>query len=130
MSLSKLKAMLIVAIVFLLGAVVGASLGTTLVSKKFASTPNLPAKSGREKIIEKFKARLNLSPDQTQTLQSILDETHQQFRQLHETVKPQFEEIRNRMRDRIRAELNGQQKQKFEVMAREYDACRERKKRD
>lgn len=129
MSLSKLKALLVISIVFLLGAVVGASLGTSIVSKKFASTSEGTSKSGREKLIDKFKGRLNLSPSQTETLQLILDDTHKQFKELHETVKPQFEGIRNRMRDRIREQLDATQKQEFEVMVREYDECKARGKK-
>ena len=80
MSLSKLKALLVISTVFLLGAVVGASLGTSIVSKKFASPTEGAAKSGKEKLIDKFKARLNLSPGQTETLQLILDDTHKQLK--------------------------------------------------
>ena len=78
MSLSKFKALVIMSIVFLLGTIVGASLGTAIVSKKFASDgPHMPEK---EKMIDKFKARLNLSPSQTVKLQGILDDTHKQFK--------------------------------------------------
>ncbi|HEX2522280.1 MAG TPA: hypothetical protein VHP35_09145 [Terriglobia bacterium] len=129
MSLSKLKALLVISTVFLLGAVVGASLGTSIVSKKFASPTEGAAKSGKEKLIDKFKVRLNLSPGQTETLQLILDDTHKQFKELHQTVKPQFEGIRNRMRDQIREQLDAKQKQEFEVMVREYDECKSRGKK-
>ena len=111
MSLSKLKALLVISTVFLLGAVVGASLGTSIVSKKFASPTEGAAKSGKE------------------TLQLILDDTHKQFKELHQTVKPQFEGIRNRMRDQIREQLDAKQKQEFEVMVREYDECKSRGKK-
>ena len=121
MSLSKFKALMLMAIVFLLGSIVGASLGTAFVSRKLAS-PSEPSRShGREKMIEKFKSRLKLSPQQTAQMQTIVDETHKQFSALHETVKPQFDEIRNRMRARIRELLDEDQKREFEIMNREFD---------
>ena len=102
MSLSKFKALMLMAVVFLLGSIVGASLGTALVSRKLAFPSEGTRSQRREKMIEKFKSRLKLSPEQTAQLQTILDETHKQFSALHETVKPQFDEIRDRMRARIR----------------------------
>ncbi|MCI0628208.1 MAG: hypothetical protein L0387_42245 [Acidobacteria bacterium] len=129
MSPSRFKALALMSIVFLLGAIVGASLGTTVVSRKFASPQEAAGKPGKVKFIDKLNARLQLSPEQTGQLKIILDETHQQFGALHESVKPQFEGIRNRMRDRIREQLNDSQKQEFEVMVREYDACRDKRKR-
>jgi hypothetical protein len=129
MSLSRVKAVLLMSIVFLLGAIAGASLGTTVVSRKFASTPEISRKQGREKFIEKLDLRLHLLPPQREKLQLILDETHQQFGQLHQSVKPQFEAIRNQMRDRIREQLDAPQRQEFEVLIQEYDKCRAQKNR-
>jgi hypothetical protein len=127
MSLSKFKAFLVMSVIFLLGAVAGASLGTAIVSKKFAAaSANAPLAPAKIKLIDKFRTRLNLSPTQTERLQLILEDTKQQFRGLHETVKPQFEEIRQRMRSQIREQLNDQQRQEFEVMVREYDERRAR----
>jgi hypothetical protein len=129
MSLSKIKAFVLISIVFLLGAVVGASLGTAIVSKKFAAGPQTPGKSGKKKTIDKFKARLSLSPSQTEKVQAILDDAHKQFGELHQAVKPQFEEIRTRMRDQIREQLDEKQKLEFENMVREYDERRAKGKR-
>lgn len=124
MSLSRVKAVLLMSIVFLLGAIAGASLGTAVVSRKFASPQELSRGPAKPKFIEKLNARLHLSSPQKERLQVILDETHGQFGSLHESVKPQFEAIRNRMRDRIREQLDTAQKQEFEVMVQEYDKCR------
>lgn len=124
MSASRFKAVALMSIVFLLGAIVGASLGTTIVSRKFASPQEASGRPGKAKFVDKLNARLHLSPEQTGQLKVILEETHQQFGALHESVKPQFEAIRNRTRDRIREQLNDTQRQEFEVMVREDDACR------
>ena len=51
-----------------------------------------------------------------------LDETQYEFRQLHLAVKPQFEEIRQKMRSAIRQVLNDEQKREYEAMIRERDS--------
>jgi hypothetical protein len=128
MSPSRFKALMLMAIVFLLGAIVGASLGTTIVSRKFAAPHELAVRPGKAKFVDRLNARLHLSPEQTLQLKAILDETHQQFGALHESVKPQFEAIRSKTRDRIREQLTEAQKPEFEAMVREDDACRAKKR--
>ncbi len=123
MSHLKSKAFLLMAVVFLLGVIAGASL-TTLVSRKFAAPSEVSHRHDRQKILEKFKSRLKLSPDQTGQIEVIFEDAHKQFGALHQTVKPQFEEIRSRIRSRIREILNEEQKKEFEVMNREYDERR------
>ena len=81
-------------------------------------------------MVEKFRTRLNLSPEQTQRLESVLDETQREFSQLHLAAKPQFEEIRQRMRLGIRQILNEEQKREYEVMIRERDEQRARREMD
>ena len=128
MSPSRFKALMLMAIVFLLGAIVGASLGTTIVSRKFATPHELAVRPGKAKFVDRLNARLHLSPEQTVQLKAILDETHQQFGALHESVKPQFEAIRSKTRDRIREQLTDTQRPEFEAMVREDDACRAKKR--
>ena len=128
MSPSRFKAVALMAIVFLLGAIVGASLGTTIVSRKFAAPHEMAGRPGKARFVDRLKARLHLSPQETAQLRVILDETHQQFGALHESVKPQFEAIRNQTRDRIREQLTDSQRQEFEAMVREDDACRAKRR--
>jgi hypothetical protein len=128
MSPSRFKALMLMAIVFLLGAIVGASLGTTIVSRKFAAPHELAVRPGKAKFVDRLNARLHLSSEQTLQLKAILDETHQQFGALHESVKPQFEAIRSKTRDRIREQLTEAQRPEFEAMVREDDACRAKKR--
>ena len=127
MNLSKFKALLIIAVVFLLGAVAGASLGRTVLWSISAKGPH---HHSRGPFIEKLQKRLDLSGEQRTQIQAILDESHQQFRGLHKSVKPQFETIRQQMAERIREQLNPDQAQKFAAMRAEYEqrkAKREKK---
>ncbi|HET6962976.1 MAG TPA: hypothetical protein VFJ27_10785 [Terriglobia bacterium] len=128
-SLLKLKAILTMSAVFALGAVIGASWGGILVSRNAASAHLAPHKS-KPGIVEKYNGRLKLSPEQTQRLESILDETQQEFRHLHLAVKPRFEEIRQRMRSGIRQMLNEEQKREYEVMIREREEQKAKNRKD
>ncbi len=120
MNLSKFKALLIIAVVFLLGAVAGASLSRTVLW----SISGKGHHHSRGSFIEKLQGRLDLSDEQRTQIQAILDESHQQFRGLHKSVKPQFETIRQQMAERIRKELNPDQARKFSAMRAEYEQRR------
>jgi hypothetical protein len=130
MNQSKFKAFMLIAVVFLLGAIVGGSLGTTIVSRKFASPPEISWRQKRNMILEKFRSRLELTPEQSEKVQAILEQTHQQVRTLEQSIKPQSVEIRTQMRGRVRELLGEDQKTKFEVMTREYDQRKAREESD
>ena len=128
-SVFKLKTILTMSAVFTLGAIMGASWGGILVSRHAASAPSLLHKS-KPGVVEKFKTRLKLSAKQTQQIESILDETHHDFSDLHLAVKPQFEEIRQKMRSAIGQILAEEQKQKYQAMLRESDERRAKRRID
>ena len=75
--------------------------------------------SVRNMLLEKFRSRLNLTPEQTDKVQAILEQTHKQFRALDQG--PQSTEIRSQMRGKVRELLSEEQQRAFEVMTREYD---------
>jgi len=128
-SLLKLKAILTMSAVFALGAIIGASWGGIVVSRYAASAPLAPQRS-KPGMVEKFRTRLNLSPEQTQSLELVLDETQREFSQLHVAVRPRFEEIRQRMRLGIRQILDEEQQREYDVMIRERDEQRARRETD
>ena len=117
----KLKAFLLVIVVFALGLVLGAALATTFVSRKLAAAGPPPPKDARHRMMETFKTRLALTPPEEEKLQAIFDDAHQQFKALHAAVKPQFDAIRDQMRNKIREILDDKQKAEFEVMVQEFD---------
>lgn len=121
MNLSKFKALLVIAVVFLLGAVAGASLSRTVL---WSISGKGHHRHSRGSFIEKLQGRLDLSDEQRTQIQAILDESHQQFGRLHKSVKPQFETIRQQMAERIRKELNPDQTRKFAAMRAEYEQRR------
>lgn len=115
--------------VFATGAIMGASWGGMLVSRNAASAMS-PTHKSKPGIIEKFKTRLRLSGEQVHRIESILDQTHHDFNELHFAVKPQFEEIRYQMRSQIQQILNEEQKQEYQAMLRDSDERRAAGKKD
>jgi hypothetical protein len=124
---SKFKAFLLVGVVFLLGTIVGGSVGTTIVSRKFAAPREVPDSQRLAMVFEKFRSRLKLNPEQSEKVRVILQETHQQFKDLNHSIRPQSDALRMGMRSRVRELLTDDQKKEFEAMTREYD---ERKARE
>lgn len=64
---------------------------------------------------------LKLTPDQRQQLETVLEDTSRQYFTLFQPVEQQYMEVRNRSRDRIRAFLTGEQREKFEELVRSID---------
>ena len=127
-SLFKLRLIVSISAVFLLGVVIGASWSGILVSRNVAAQLSQP--SGKPGIIEELKTRLKLSPGQMQQIDLILDETQSEFIQLHRAVKPQFEQIRQTMRSGIRQMLNQEQEREYEGMIRERDEQKGKQEKD
>jgi len=121
------KAALWVGIVFLLGAALGGVIGYSyehhLVSA--ASTP-LPEPVRRAQRVEQLTQLLNLTSAQSQQVDAILLQKHGEAKALHDQTDAQFEQIRQKGRDQLRAVLTPEQKPKFEEFLKNLDEQRKR----
>ena len=117
---TKLKIWLVLIAVFVLGSVTGAAL-TGLYSSRARSNRHDRERSVTERF-EKMRQELSLTEQQATSVRSILDETRNEYRALRQELRPRFEEPRLKARTRIRALLNGEQQQKFDVMVAQQDA--------
>jgi hypothetical protein len=132
---SKNKARLIVLSIFVIGFAAGA-LSMNLYERLMNSSKD-SQKNGRkppEVIIQKMDQRLGLNPDQEARIKSILEETFEQYRELRQVMEnepalkgyePKFKEVRQKSRDRVRAELTEKQLNEYENMLVEEDKRRE-----
>lgn len=84
-------------------------------------------------VVDKMKGRLNLTPDQSERIETIVKDTFSQYDTLRENAAPCFEEIKPRFeatrqagREKIRAILTEKQLPEYEKMVQEQDAERER----
>lgn len=126
------RAVLTVFVVFFIGVVTGAL--TMNVVEHFwihpralsTSPARVPPASwsrvDRDHYIEQFRKELNLTDVQSKQLESILDETMQQYLDLHSFSH----HIRDDGIARIRALLDDNQRKKFEEITRKRDAAEQR----
>jgi len=110
-------------LVFVSGSLVGA-LGYRAYNPPTARTVNtLPQPSDwRKQYMEESKARLNLTQQQVQQLQAILDDTEMRFRQARERENHEISQIRDEHIQQIRMMLTPEQLPKYEVLHAEREA--------
>ena len=74
-----------------------------------------------ERIMNEFSRKLNLTPQQQQRVGAILEERRRQMRALHYQVRPQFESMRAKTREQIRAVLTPEQAKRFDELEAKMD---------
>jgi len=117
---TRLKIWLVLLLVFVLGGMTGAAL-TGLYRSRASSRSESRERGGQERF-ERMRRELNLNEQQTTQVRTILDETRNEYRALRTELRPRFEEPRLKARAKIRALLNAEQQQKFDVLTAQQDA--------
>ena len=115
------KAMLMVFVLFVLGVALG-SVGTYLVTTRvLAARPQTLIGHTASEHMAMFTRDLNLTTDQQGQIQAILTDTRAHYASLHEKLDPEYEQVRQQGRERIRAVLTPEQRPKFEDLLRQMD---------
>ena len=129
-NVNKNKARLIVLSIFVIGFAAGA-LSMNLYERLMNPAGPKHLKP-QEAIIQKMDKRIGLNAEQEARIKSILDETFEQYGEIRKLMEPQFKEyeprfkeVRQKSRDRIRAELTEKQLPEFENLINEEDKRRE-----
>ncbi|HEY7856593.1 MAG TPA: hypothetical protein VIC32_09115, partial [Terriglobales bacterium] len=73
-------------------------------------------------IASEMSQRLHLSSQQQNQTDAILRDTVGQYQSLEAKLSPQFDEVRQQDRDRLRAILTPEQRTEFDKIVREVDA--------
>jgi len=122
------KAVLLVFVVFVLGIALGA-LGTYLVTTRVQAARVQPStlRPGPGHAMAVFTRDLNLDQDQQNQIQAILNDTRAKYAQLHEKLDPEYEQVRQEGRQKIRQVLTPDQRPKFEDLLRQMDEDRRRR---
>lgn len=118
---------IVLGLVFALGLATGA-LGLRLYERSYGATAE--GRWGhfdRERYVSRLTTDLQLTADQRNELDRILDETRAEFMKFRETIRPQVQEIKTRARGRIREMLTPDQQQRFEVFLKEWEAEKQRR---
>ncbi len=121
-------------IVTTLGAVFLAGVATGMLGMRYglhdqihhvAAAAALPAKAellpGQDGLLEKYRAELNLSADQTQKLAAVLNDYQHYYQAVQEQIeemrlRDQIDDLRATGKNRILEILNPEQRAKFERM--------------
>jgi len=120
------KALLLVFLVLVLGIALG-SVGTYVVTTRvLAARPQASPGSAADRVAM-YTRDLNLNPDQQKQIQQILSDTRARYAELHDKLDPEYEQVRQQGRDRVRQVLTAEQRPKFEDLLRRMDEDRRRR---
>jgi hypothetical protein len=109
-------------LVFVSGGVVGA-LGYRMYSPPTArSEPHVSPEVWRRQYLDELRTRVNVTPEQIQKVNVIMDETDASFNQMHERHHQDVEKIKEDYRAKLRAILTPDQLPKYEQFRTERDA--------
>jgi Spy/CpxP family protein refolding chaperone len=129
---TRLKILLVLVGVFLLGGVTGASLAS-LYRLRDGSDRREGRGGGRgnreDKIFDDMRRDLDLTEQQATEIRAILDQTRNDYRALRAEVRPRYDSVRQNARTRIRALLTPEQQKLFDAKAAERDARRDGEER-
>ena len=119
---TRVKVQLVCVMIFLLGVAAG-SLGLTAYSRWVeAGRPSgWSGRFDRERYVKQLTEAVGLQREQMGALNAILDETREEFLALRSRLHPQFDEVRQRARQRIRGILNPEQQARFEAFLTRWD---------
>jgi Spy/CpxP family protein refolding chaperone len=127
-SSAKQKAVLWVALVFVLGAALGGVFGYFFGhrSSVSAASPPLSEAVKRAQRVQELTQELSLTDDQRQQLDKALSQLHGEYKSIHDQSDAQMEQARQKGRDQIRSFLTPEQKPKFEEFLKRMDEERKR----
>ncbi len=121
------KAILLVFVVFVLGIALG-GVGTYVVTTRVqAARPVATLVHNPAHTMAMFTRDLNLNTDQQKQIQAILNDTRARYAGLHEKLDPEYEQVRQQGRERIRQILTPDQRPKFEDLLRQMDEDRHKR---
>jgi Spy/CpxP family protein refolding chaperone len=123
---AKQRAAVWVAVVFLLGVLLGGVVGYVFAHHPVSANAPLSPQERRAQKVEELTRVADLTPEQRQQLEAILTQLHSEYKTLHEQSDAQIDQARQKGRNQIRAILTAEQKPKFEEFLRKMDEERKR----
>ena len=106
------RILLTLLLVFLCGSLAGALVMRYGVHPRIHRPPPRWTDGGKEISQQRFEKELDLTPEQTERIETILDD----FVMYYDTLQAQMDEVRTNGKSRILDALDPDQKKKFEVM--------------
>lgn len=119
---AKQRAVVWVAVVFLLGAAIGGVVGYIFAHRAVSANMVVSVSQRRAQKVEELTRMAHLTPDQRQQLDGILSDLHAQYK----TLDGARDDARQKSRNKIRAILTQDQIPGFEEFLRKIDEERKR----
>jgi Spy/CpxP family protein refolding chaperone len=119
---TRLQALLLLGLVFVLGGITGAALDGLY--RLRAVSNNTPG--NRPPMLDRMRGDLNLSNEQVEKIRVIMEDSRKDFHQQMKECSG-MKESQQRSRSSIRAVLNAEQQQKFDELNMRRDAERKAK---
>jgi Spy/CpxP family protein refolding chaperone len=116
-------------LVFVSGAVVGALGYRTYKPPTASSNSPLSPEDARRQYIREMQSRANLTDDQLQQVNAILDETRSRFHEARDKHNQVVKDIGEQQRAKVRAILTAEQLPKVEQLWQERDQRAKQNKR-
>jgi Spy/CpxP family protein refolding chaperone len=124
---SNRKAVRLLFVLFALGIALG-SVGTYLVTTRVqAARPYASLRANYAGTVALFSHGLSLSQDQEKQVEAIFTDMRDHYNALHAKLDPEYDQVRQEGRERIRQILTPEQRPKFEELLRQIDADRRRR---
>jgi len=119
---TRVKVRLAFVSIFILGIAAGA-LGVSVYYRGIdpGRPSGLAGRFDRERYVKQMTGAVGLQPEQMGALNTILDETREEFLALRARLRPQFDEVRQRARVRIRGILSADQQGRFDAFVKRWD---------
>jgi Spy/CpxP family protein refolding chaperone len=122
----KLQVLVLIATVFVLGAVTGGSVDRLYLTNGASFKPGEHKQRGPEGMIERLRKELNLSDEQVPKIRTIFEESRKEFPPSKFAECPGFKESRARTRARIREALTPEQQKKYDEINAQRDQHEQR----
>lgn len=129
-SQGSVKAIALVALVFVLGAGLGSAGTYVVTSRVHAEHAQAPPPHNQANTMSILTRDLDLNADQQKQIYSILGDTRARYAEIHKRDDPEYERTRQEGRERIRQLLTPDQRPKFESILRRFDEERRLRERE
>jgi Spy/CpxP family protein refolding chaperone len=120
--MKKLKVILGIFAVFILGAVAGGVIGQGVCLHR----PHWGEVHPRQVVIRRLTRKLHLDASQKAQVEVIVNGAHDQMREMRRETQPKIDKIMGDAQDKIRAILRPDQKAQFEKLVNRWKADRQK----
>ena len=114
--MKKWKTWLVIAAVFVSGVIIGAAVGGFYMKHRIGGILHEGLPAMRKVIMKNLTSELNLTADQQDEIDEIVEETQLQLQQLRAQYRPQMEAIVNTGVTTMKTRLSAEQQKKLDAL--------------